>query len=660
MRARLMVLVLLASIPALFLAIYTVDQQRRLAITDQQNSNLMLARLISAEQNGSLDLSWLSQSAAEYGLSSDTTLLLVDQNGKILRAYPATAQWTGKVIKGGSLMQAVLSLQNGVTQALDPTGLPRLFAFTPLPQSPANSQVYLALGTPLADILSITDSLMLADLVGLLIALFLALAAAWFGGEYFVLRRVRSLAKATQAIMQGDLSARTGKPYGTGELSELARVFDQMAELLDQRDRQRAQAEQEIRRNNRNLASLHILTSAVNSSLELSQILAGLQEQLARQLDLPAGAIYLSDDAEDGQYQHIYREVSWGIPESLLPDLRSLPVNSFHFEQVFRSKQPVLIKDVNQVKLYSDVKMIDTRPTWQSFLSVPLLAKGEIQGILDLFSLDPAGFSQDQIAFFTTIGQEVGVVIQNARLYEQVRSGRERLQLLSQQILYIQEDDRRHIARELHDQIGQALTALKVNLQSIQRSTNWNATNSGSFEESIAIIDRTVQQVRNLSLELRPSSLDDLGVVAAMRWYVDRQAQRAGFKWDLLVDPPEMRLNPDLETTCFRLVQEAITNVVRHAQASTVQIELRQLEYEIELVIRDDGVGFDVRAAQERSADDASLGLVGMEERVQLMGGRIEITSSSTSGVGTQICAHLPLSVVSPFIDRRARPRMPE
>ena len=109
---------------------------------------------------------------------------------------------------------------------------------------------------------------------GFVVGMF-ALAAAWFGGEYFVLRRVRSLVKATQAIMRGDLTARTGLPYGSGELSELARVFDQMAELLDQRDGERAQVDNEIRRHNRNLASLNILTSAVNSSLELSQILSG-------------------------------------------------------------------------------------------------------------------------------------------------------------------------------------------------------------------------------------------------------------------------------------------------------------------------------------------------------------------------------------------------
>ena len=136
--------------------------------------------------------------------------------------------------------------------------------------------------------------------------------------------------------------------------------------------------------------------------------------------------------------------------------------------------------------------------------------------------------------------------------------------------------------------------------------------------------------------------LDDLGVVAAIRWYVDRQAQRAGFSAQFLADPPQMRLSPALETTCFRVVQEAMTNVVRHAKASNVRISLWQKSKEIELVIEDDGIGFDVQAIKDRSANDTSLGLIGMQERVLLVGGQIEIHSNKVSGRGTEIRARFP------------------
>jgi signal transduction histidine kinase len=211
--------------------------------------------------------------------------------------------------------------------------------------------------------------------------------------------------------------------------------------------------------------------------------------------------------------------------------------------------------------------------------------------------------------------------------------------LLSQQLLEVQEAERRHIARELHDEIGQGLTAVKVNLQSVKRISGDSELDL-PLEESIAIVEHTLRQVRDLSLDLRPSLLDDLGVVAALRWYADRQAQRAGFEAKFLSELEDHRLPADLETTCFRVVQEALTNVVRHAKAKRVWIDLRQVGNKIELTIRDDGVGFDVEAIVAQAAGDLSLGILGMQERVQLMGG--EFTINSDPNQGTRIRAIFP------------------
>jgi signal transduction histidine kinase len=214
----------------------------------------------------------------------------------------------------------------------------------------------------------------------------------------------------------------------------------------------------------------------------------------------------------------------------------------------------------------------------------------------------------------------------------------ETLQVLSRQLLEAQENERRHIARELHDEIGQALTAVKINLQAAQRTP---AALDAYLEDSTSIVDRTLQQVRTLSLDLRPALLDDLGLGAALRWYVDRQAQRAGFTVQFVIDPLEPRPRPELETACFRVAQEALTNVLRHAQAQHVRVELRQSGTELHLLIRDDGTGFDVHAAQQRAEQGASLGLLGMQERVWLVGGQIEIASAAAQG--TEIRVRFPL-----------------
>jgi PAS domain S-box-containing protein len=278
----------------------------------------------------------------------------------------------------------------------------------------------------------------------------------------------------------------------------------------------------------------------------------------------------------------------------------------------------------------------------RSATCVPLISRGELIGSLNLVLDSPGGLAPEYVDIAREVADSLAVAIQNALLLEQVHAGRERLQTLSRRLMEVQEVERRHIARELHDEIGQALTVMKINLQAVQRLLDTPAL-APYLEESIRTVDRTLQQVRNLSLDLRPSLLDDLGLVPALRWYVDRQAQQAEFSAQFAADPLEKRLPPDLEIVCFRIVQEALTNVTRHAQARQVGVELRQRGDELQLVVRDDGVGFDVQTTLNRAAHGASMGLLGMEERALPLGGQVEIKSAP--GRGTEIRARFPLTL---------------
>lgn len=216
------------------------------------------------------------------------------------------------------------------------------------------------------------------------------------------------------------------------------------------------------------------------------------------------------------------------------------------------------------------------------------------------------------------------------------------LQVLSRQVLNVQEAERRTLARELHDEMGQVLMALRLSLRAAQRAPQQQAER---LEESLGIVDRLVAQVRQLSLDLRPLLLDDLGLVATLRWYVDRQTQQAGLVIHFNTQGLEARLDPMLETTCFRVTQEALTNVLRHAQATQVWIDVCQQHNQLCLAIRDDGKGFDVPAMRERSRQGQSFGILGMEERVQLAGGHICLTSAPAQG--TEVRAHFPLTPVA-------------
>lgn len=275
----------------------------------------------------------------------------------------------------------------------------------------------------------------------------------------------------------------------------------------------------------------------------------------------------------------------------------------------------------------------------RSSLAIPLFIEGTTIGGLLLADPKIMAFTSDHVSISCEIADHLAIAIQNAQLFNRVQSDRERLQTLSSRLLEAQETERRYIAHELHDEIGQALTAVKINLQMLQRSTRNN--HEIPIEDSIEIVNHALQQVRHLSLDLRPSLLDDLGLQATLRWYIERQIQRTGIHIKLQCLPFELGLPQKIGIACFRIIQEALTNVVRHAQATSVSIILQQRENSLHLLIQDDGVGFDTQAAKVQASYGTSLGLLGMEERALLVGGQLTITS--VPGNGTEIYLQLPI-----------------
>jgi PAS domain S-box-containing protein len=230
-------------------------------------------------------------------------------------------------------------------------------------------------------------------------------------------------------------------------------------------------------------------------------------------------------------------------------------------------------------------------------------------------------------------------VQERKRAEEQASRQRQQMEGLSRRLLRLQEVERHQLALDLHDQLGQVLTGIRLNLQRVQRERD-AARASVRLVEAISMLDGALGQVRQWSFDLRPPLLDDLGLVSALRWYLDRRIREFVIP-HLKAPRREKRFPPEVETTCFRVAQEALTNVVRHAKATHVWIECGHTARKLELGIRDDGVGFDVVAAQNRAAGGASLGLLGMQERVRLCGGSLEIKSSP--GAGAKVVATIPL-----------------
>jgi signal transduction histidine kinase len=214
----------------------------------------------------------------------------------------------------------------------------------------------------------------------------------------------------------------------------------------------------------------------------------------------------------------------------------------------------------------------------------------------------------------------------------------ERLRALSRRLLEVQEEERGRLARDLHDDIGQVLTALKIQLESLMRA---GGVVEARVAECVETTRHALERVRQLSLSLRPLQLDDLGLVAALRSHLDRQASIGGLTPHFDASESPHGVAPDVETACFRVAQEAINNVLRHARARNLWVRLFTAGGSLALSVRDDGEGFDLDAARRRGAAGASLGLVGMEERAALAGGALELRSAP--GHGTVLLATFPV-----------------
>ena len=227
------------------------------------------------------------------------------------------------------------------------------------------------------------------------------------------------------------------------------------------------------------------------------------------------------------------------------------------------------------------------------------------------------------------------------RLNRELEVSHERLRALSRRLFEVQEEERKRLARDLHDDVGQALTALKIQLESIARPGG-ELTARSRIEDIVDTVQHTLERVRQLSLSLRPPQLDDLGLVPALRSHLDRQARVAGLHAHFEAEDAPQELAPDAETACFRVAQEAINNVLRHARARNLWVRLFTAGGRLAISVRDDGRGFDLDSVRARAANGASLGLVGMEERMALAGGSFELRSSP--GQGTVLLATFPLA----------------
>ncbi len=270
-------------------------------------------------------------------------------------------------------------------------------------------------------------------------------------------------------------------------------------------------------------------------------------------------------------------------------------------------------------------------------LVVPLSLKGRTFGVLLLGFASEINAAGQRAELVREVSDILSLALAHSELLETVTRGRSQLEFLSRRLLQVREEESRHIARELHDEIGQFLTVLNFSLRGMQQAEDVESI-QGTLGHCLEVVSRLLTKVRGLSLDLHPSLLEDFGLVTALRRYIGSVVGRIGLAVSLEADESIDRFDRELETVCYRVIQEALTNALRHGKANNVRIELTEQEDSLRLLVEDDGEGFDPEAAMERAARGASLGLLGMRERVSLVSGELSILSAAGQGTRIRVC----------------------
>jgi signal transduction histidine kinase len=285
-----------------------------------------------------------------------------------------------------------------------------------------------------------------------------------------------------------------------------------------------------------------------------------------------------------------------------------------------------------------------TYPGWQaipgleairSWLAVPLVANDKVIGIVGLGKTETDYFTQKHVQWAEALVGQATMAIQNAWLFEQVRASSERLQGLSHRLVEVQENERRYIASELHDEVGQALTSLMVGLQLIEKEAVTEKLKAEAANMN-QVLDNVMENLHRLAMDLRPASLDYLGLEAALKQHVEMMRERIGLKIEFAMLEINERLPANYEIAFYRIVQEALNNVARHARATYVDVLITQRDDCLALIIEDDGIGFNPSEAIKGKR----LGLNGMRERAEMLGGKL--TVESVPGKGSTVLVEVP------------------
>ena len=399
-------------------------------------------------------------------------------------------------------------------------------------------------------------------------------------------------------------------------------------QLLDEERSQRVLAE-----------SLVEISRILNSTLDLEEVLVLILSRLADLVPYDSANVMLLQDGQLTMHAaQGYQDCSGPLDVS---SISFVPARTVLMEEVLEGSQPIILADTLDL------------PNWvwvpcgkhiRSWMGVPLRVKDQVIGLFSIDKSLPNFFTQHHAELASALATHAALALANARLFAQLRETQEQLCGLSAQVIAAQEQERQKIAVELHDHAGQALLGLRAELQILKHHLPPEQRTSSAALEQIKYLDEVVleicQDLRQLAHDLRPPILAELGLIPALEQYIDEFSRRMNMPSTFAFQHEQQveRLPENIELICYRIIQEALTNLAKHAQASKVKISLNLMSEQLILSVVDDGIGFSPHLKKEVEG----FGLIGIRERVTAVGGHLQIFSQP--GRGTQLTVAIPLN----------------
>jgi PAS domain S-box-containing protein len=392
--------------------------------------------------------------------------------------------------------------------------------------------------------------------------------------------------------------------------------------------------EEALVRRNQQLSILNAVANTVNQSLNLEDILNRALDEVLRLTGIDAGAIFLQEERLGNLELLAHR----GLSEEAAYLASRLGMLDGACGGVLELGQLVVVPDLSRYRGRRAESL--KRERLSTLVHVPLMSKGCALGSMCVGTRQQHAFDPEEQELLNAIGSQIAVAIENARLYAEVQHKEQLRGELLKKVIAAQEEERKRIARELHDDTSQALTALLF------------AAEEGADTESLEEVQdmlqgmqdlavRTLDGVHKLIFDLRPTMLDHLGLEPALRWFAQSRLEPAGIRVAIEEKSEPRRLPGEVETAIFRVVQEAINNVARHAAARNVCITFDFGQDGVSVDLKDDGIGFDLVELALAPDGERGLGLMGMRERAELLGGEVDI--SAAHGYGTHVHVHVPV-----------------